>query len=117
MRRRSGAGEMIDVGEFDPPAAQPLRQLVDYVMLDEVEPRFVLEMPQILGPSGLEIIDANHLRALADEAVAEVRTDEARAPRHERNLLVPTLHTMLLPSWAFALGFSRFFDVALQLGS
>src|SRR5438270_6574181 len=86
-------------------------------MLDEVEPWLVIEVTQIFGPPGLEIVNANHLSALADEAVTEVRTDEAGAPRHERNLLVPTLHTMLLPTFPCRLGLRGFVDVALQLGS
>src|SRR5690348_13707213 len=114
--RRGGAREMIDVGELDAPATQPLRQIVDHVVLDEFEIGLMLEMAEVLCPSRLKIVDANHVRAFGDQSVAQVRTDEACTPRHKRNLLVPTLHSTLPGVGAVSLGSGGFFDVAFELG-
>src|SRR5205085_12378780 len=85
-------------------------------MLDKFETRLAFEMHEIVRPSSLQIVDANHMCAFADQTVDEVRTDEARAPRHKRNLLVPGLHFTLLRICPAGLRRGGFFDMLLQFG-
>ena len=83
MRRRGRAGEMVDVGNSG--HQQPGGKLVDHVMLDETELRMMNEVPDILATPGQEVVEADDDRAVADQPVAEVRPDEPRAARDERD--------------------------------
>jgi len=73
---------MIDVRELRSAAAEPLRQLVDHIMLDEFEAAFVLKMAEIVGTPRLEIVETDHVRAIGQEPIAQIGTDEARPASH-----------------------------------
>ena len=89
VRRRGGAGEMIDVRELGASAAQPLRQ--------RCRSRHARRTRSAASRSRCARLSARPVWKLSTQitcapspisAVAQVRTDEARAPRHKRNLLV-----------------------------
>ena len=92
VRRRCGTGQVVNVREFQAAAPQPLRQRVNHIMFDEFEATLALEMREIVGTAGLQIVQANHLRAVADQPIAQMRTNEAGTAGYERNLPVLTPH-------------------------
>ena len=55
-------------------------------MLDELERRAALEPAYVLAAAGLEIVEANDVRAVGKQAFAQVRPDESCASGDQRNL-------------------------------
>jgi hypothetical protein len=51
--------------------------------MDGVEPGFMFQVTQILGPPGEVGIEADHGRTFGKERVDEVRADEPRAARDQ----------------------------------
>jgi hypothetical protein len=54
-------------------------------MIHKFEPALVLQMRDIAGAAGEEIIETDDPRALFDQTVAKVRSDESRPARNKRN--------------------------------
>lgn len=87
--------------EAGPPAAQPLRQVVNHIAFDELEPAFRAEMLQIVRAARLEIVDADDVRAVGNQTIAQIRADKARSPGHQylsssliRHALLPSCRAM-----------------------
>ena len=53
------------------------------VMLDQGKARTGAQVSDILQSAGNEIIHADHLMAVGNQSIAEVRADEPRSPRHD----------------------------------
>jgi hypothetical protein len=88
MRRRGGAGEMVDVREARFAETELGRQAIDHVGFDEGEAGLAVEMREIRGSPGLEIVEASDARALGEEGINQMGTDEARAAGHQGGLAV-----------------------------
>ena len=54
---------------------------LDHVVLDEGELRVALQVGDVLRLAGDEVIDADHLVALRQEQVGQVRAEETRRRR------------------------------------
>ena len=67
MRRRSGAGEMIDARRLE-----ARRERIDDVVLDQLEPRLPLQMGEVAARASDEIVEAQNPRAFGDQPVAQV---------------------------------------------
>ena len=52
-------------------------------MADQLEVAVVQQMGHVRPSAGEEIVDADHLAAVAQKALAQVRADETGAPGHE----------------------------------
>ncbi len=65
---------------------------VDDVMLDQFEPVMPVEMADILAPAGDETVEADDRRAVIEQTVAKMRSDEACAARNQGDLLNSGLH-------------------------
>ena len=65
---------------------------VDDVMLDHFETVVPFEMADILAPAGDETVEADDGRAIVEQTVAKVRSDEACAARDQGDLLNSGLH-------------------------
>ncbi|GAA4723120.1 hypothetical protein GCM10023325_20710 [Sphingomonas lutea] len=70
-------------------------------MLDEFEPVMMCEIPQILEATGLEIVDADHLRTAVQQPRAQIGADEPRATGHDNGLIIPLRHQALLTGNSF----------------
>ncbi len=72
--RRGGAGEVVDAG-----GAQAGRQRLHHVGLDQREAAVVAHGVEILEAAGVQVVDADHAPAVADQAFAEIAAEEAGA--------------------------------------
>src|SRR5436853_18246 len=91
MRRRGRAGEiehLLDPGQ--------LGQRVDDIRFDQLEARLAPQVVQVSPPPGLEVVEADHPGALAEEGVAEVGTDEAAAAGNQDKLALAIPHEINL---------------------
>jgi len=58
-----------------------------YIMPKELEIRIRQEMRNILFLSRVEVVDANDLMPLGEQALAQVRSDKTSSPGHQNALL------------------------------
>src|SRR5581483_3285991 len=66
----------------------PVQRAVDvdvlgHVVTDEAEAGMARQVADVVGRAGDEVVHAEHLRALAEQELAQVGADEAGAARHE----------------------------------
>jgi hypothetical protein len=92
MRRRGGAGEVVDLVDREAPGREAAGQGIDDVVLDHVEARLALQVPQVRLPAGEEAVEADDASALAQEDVAQVGADEAGASGDEHELACLVRH-------------------------
>ena len=57
-------------------------------MADELERRVAEQMGDVAPGAGVEVVDAQHLMALADQPLAQMRAQETRAAGHKHPLLL-----------------------------
>jgi hypothetical protein len=70
------AGEVVDFVELE-------KDRVVDVVADELEIRFVEQVGDVVFLAGEEVVEADDVMALGDEAIAEVRAEEAGAAGDE----------------------------------
>ncbi len=81
LGRRRRAGEMHDVG--DTVGDRRVEPAADDVELDELEAVVAGELCDVLAATGRQIVDADHVVATLDEAIAQMRAEEAGAAGDE----------------------------------
>ena len=59
-------------------AADRMTATASSVVADQLEPRIVEQVNDVLAPAGEEVIEAEHLLALANQPLAKVRANESR---------------------------------------
>ena len=72
MDRRSRACEVVDAVDFD---VQRKRHVVPH----QLEIRLAQQMRHVLARAGVEVVDAQDVLPVLDEALAKMRADEAGA--------------------------------------
>jgi hypothetical protein len=75
MGRGSGTGEIVDLIDLD-------LERVDHVVPQEFKPRIGQQMDDVLLPAGKQIVEADDLMAVADQAIAEVAAEKSGAAGH-----------------------------------
>ena len=106
VRRRGRAGEMIDVGELD--AARRAATAAGCRSRHARRTRSAAHRSrcrEIFATAGLEIVEADDLRAFGEQAVAQVRSEEPGASGHQRNLSGADASldcSFAVPRWHFA---------------
>ena len=78
---RSRTGEMEDVGERC--GLDGVRQLVDYIVLDELGQPAIEERRNIVDTTCLQIVEDDEARAFVGQPVAQVRADKTGTARDE----------------------------------
>ena len=92
--RRRRTGEVVDLVDLD-------EQRERHVVPDELEARVVVQVIDVALGAGEEVVDAEHLVALLEQAVAEVGAEEAGAAGHEDPLAgIVVTHSCLRRHWS-----------------
>jgi hypothetical protein len=73
---------MIDVREVHP--AEPWRQVLDHVMIDNLEAALFLEMGYVASAPGQEVVQTDNPRALIYQPVTKMRSNEASSAGDKR---------------------------------
>src|SRR5215831_55445 len=88
MRRRCRAGEIVDVVETRKLAPERLHDVV----LDQVEPPTGHQAAHVRAPSGVEVVDADHMMTFVHQAFAKVRAEKASPTRYDNGQPLPRAH-------------------------
>jgi len=83
MAWRGGAGEVVDFVDFQ-------KQRLDDVVPQELEIRTFQQMGDVGFLAGEKVIGADDIVALIDQALAQMRTQKARAPVTKIRLIPDT---------------------------
>jgi hypothetical protein len=67
LRRRSGAGEIVDALEMAGAIEDFARQRIDDIGFDELEIGMILEQPQVRRAGGLEVVEADDVLAAREQ--------------------------------------------------
>ena len=80
MRRRSRAGEIVDLVDLD-------LEGIDHIVPHEFKVRVGQQMNDVLLPAGEQVVEADDIVAVADQPIAKVTAEEAGAIIGEDNLV------------------------------
>ena len=76
MNRRGGAGEIVDLIDFE-------QDRLDHIMAQQLETAVIEQVRDVLASPGKEVVEADHFVAFAQQSLAQMRADKTCAAGDE----------------------------------
>ena len=98
MRRGGRTGQVEHDIDLARPAQQGGWQRVADIGFDHLEAWLMRQMREVDAPAGEEAVEADHLRALGQQGVAEMRAEEPRPARDDGQIALRGPHSGTRPT-------------------